>query len=209
MSGSKETYAVNEDRTTYGRRAAQRILLACLSVAGAASSAAAARPDPIIPPPMPANLEVPEGNRPFLMVHAYGTQNYICLVAGQPWAFIGPQATLFNDARQTLTHFLSINPIDDGAAATWQHSRDSSAIWARAVESSTDPDYVQPGAVAWLKLRVVGALAGPTGGVKISRTTFVQRVNTVGGSAPSDTCPAVGARAFVPYETDYIFYKAE
>jgi uncharacterized protein DUF3455 len=33
-------------------------------------------------------------------------------------------------------------------------------------------------------------------------------VNTVGGSAPSPTCSQLGARAFVTYETDYVFYKA-
>jgi hypothetical protein len=33
-------------------------------------------------------------------------------------------------------------------------------------------------------------------------------VNTAGGSAPAGGCPAAGTRAFVPYETDYVFYRA-
>jgi hypothetical protein len=186
-------------------------LAACLGLVGAALSAGVAQGHDFDLPAVPAGLEAPEGNRAFLVSHAYGTQNYVCLVAGQPWTFIGPQATLFNPgARQALTHFLSPNPVENGAArATWQHSLDSSAVWALAIASSVDPDFVQPGAIPWLLLRVVGAQAGPGKGHRISRTTFIQRVNTLGGSAPAGVCPEVGARAFVPYETDYVFYKAE
>jgi hypothetical protein len=76
-----------------------------------------------------------------------------------------------------------------------------------AIASSSDPVYVASGAIPWLLLRVVAAQSGPNSGDKISATTFIHRVNTVGGSAPAGGCPAVGARAFVPYETDYVFYK--
>ena len=185
--------------------------IACLSVVGAVSSVATAHSgDDVTPPPVPLNIEVPEGNRPFLMSHAVGTQNYICLGAGLPWAFIGPQATLFDgEAEPSFTHFLSPNPIESGEPrATWQHSRDASAVWARAIQSSIDPNFVEPGAIPWLLLKVVGAQDGPTGGDRISATTFIQRVNTVGGSAPAGRCSKVGARIFVPYETDYVLYEA-
>jgi hypothetical protein len=187
----------------------KKTILACLAVA-AVSSAATARAEQVTPPPVPASLEVPEGHRAFRMMHAAGTQNYICLVAGQAWTFIGPQATLFDDeADQAVTHFLSPNPIEAGLArATWQHSKDTSAVWGLAIQSSTDPGFVTPGAIPWLLLRVVGAQAGPTGGEKLVPTTFIQRVNTAGGSAPSPTCAQAGARVFVPYETDYVFYRA-
>ena len=66
-----------------------------------------------------------------------------------------------------------------------------------------------PGAVAWLLLQVVGTETGPDQGDKLVPTTFIQRVNTQGGTAPAGGCPAVGARAFVPYETDYFFYRAQ
>lgn len=190
-------------------RTASVLFVACLAALAALSPIAAQAGDHPTPPPVPANLEVPEGNRAYLMDHAVGTQNYICLGADMPWTFIGPQATLFNDeAKQSITHFLSINPADGQARATWQHSRDTSAVWARAIASSTDPAYVAPGAIPWLLLSVAGSQEGPTGGDKLSQTTFIQRVNTVGGSAPAGGCPAAGARAFVPYETDYVFYKA-
>jgi hypothetical protein len=213
MSGSTKTTNTGiRDRTTHRQPMARRILLtACLGVVGAASSATLAQAHYVHVPPVPAGLEAPEGNRAYLRYQAYGTQNYICLVAGQPWTFIGPQAALFNHgARQVLTHFLSTNPVESGVArATWLHSDDSTAVWAQAIASSNDPNFVLPGAIPWLLLRVVGAQDGPTGGRRISRTTFIQRVNTVGGTAPAGVCPAVGTRAFVPYETEYIFYKAE
>jgi hypothetical protein len=62
-----------------------------------------------------------------------------------------------------------------------------------------------------LLLQVVGREPGPTGGDQLLKTTFIQRLHTSGGIAPSAaTCsqPAhVGTRALVPYEADYIFLK--
>lgn len=69
-----------------------------------------------------------------------------------------------------------------------------------------------PGAIPWLLLNMkdTGTQEGPTGGRKLTRTTFIQRVNTVGGVAPSTGCAQssdVGSRAFVPYKADYFFYE--
>lgn len=92
--------------------------------------------------------------------------------------------------------------------ATWQHSQDTSRVWAKIIGSVT----VTPNAIAWLLLQVkdVGALAGPTGGRKLTGTTFIQRVNTSGGLAPATGCNSsadLGNKAFVPYTADYVFYK--
>src|SRR4030095_7857961 len=62
----------------------------------------------VIPPLVPANLEVESGNTPVLGGQAIGTQNYVCLLraGGFAWTFFGPQATLFDDDGQQLTtHF--------------------------------------------------------------------------------------------------------
>src|SRR5439155_24454523 len=111
---------------------------------------------------------------PFLLGHATGTQNYRCLPSGSDvvWAFFGPQATLVNyDDQQITTHFLSPNPDEGGTArATWQHSRDTSTVWAMASTSSSDPGFVEPGAIPWLLLQVVGATPGPTGGHRLTET---------------------------------------
>ena len=97
------------------------------------------------------------------------------------------------------------------AAATWQDSRDTSSVWgmARPGESSSDPDYVAPGAIAWLLLRRVGAKDGSMGGDTLSKTTFIQRLNTSGGMAPATGCMSstdIGKQAWVPYTADYFFY---
>ena len=169
---------------------------------------------PIPVPNVPANLNVPEGFAPFLLGHAEGTQNYICLPTekGFAWTLFGPQATLFDGLGvQLTTHFLSPNPVENGVLrATWQDSRDTSRVWAMAVASSTDPAYVAGGSVAWLLLRVVGAELGPNAGAALFDAKYVHRVNTSGGIAPAAGCDHkkdLGTRQFVPYTTDYIFYR--
>ena len=191
-------------------KAARLALAAFLALAMSAS--AAQSPEP---PAVPGNLVVEAGNHVYKIWHAIGTQNQICLPRpsgiGLGWSFFGPQATLFDgETEQVMTHYLSANPDEFGTPrATWQHSRDTSTVWALMVQPSSDPDYVAAGAIPWLLLRVVGYEDGLTGGDKMSGTTFIQRVNTVGGVAPTTDCPAVGAKLLVPYEADYVFYRAD
>jgi hypothetical protein len=186
-----------------------------LTLASAATAAPRAA-EQIVPPAVPGGLEVIGPYTPFLKAHALGTQNYICAPAatasGLDWLFIGPQATLYDgDVEQRLTHFHSKNP-DKGDAiqATWQHSRDSSAVWATRHAGSTDPLYVAPNAIEWLLLDVSGVQLGPMGGDKLARTAFIQRVNTAGGGKPptSECTPSTrNTRRLVSYEADYVFYR--
>jgi hypothetical protein len=229
-----------KNRNTPKNQTAHRILLivcsTALAVAFTVSLPQPGHADPVTPPPVPDNLQVEEGNKAFLVGHAVGTQNYVCAPCPNPttstcpnasgfaWILFTPQATLFQDNdRQIIHHFFSPNPEEDNAnpgvvadgmiRATWQDSRDTSTVWAKVSQSatsSTDPDFVAPGAVAWLLLEVVGAQDGPTGGKTLTETTFVQRLNTSGGVAPSMGCTSsadVGGEAFVPYTADYFFYK--
>jgi hypothetical protein len=192
-------------------------VLAALAVAFLFSRAQPARADDVTPPPVPANLEVPAGSKLFFVGHAVGTQNYVCLpfADGVRFTLFTPQATLFkpDDSTQVATHYFGPNPDEAGAIrAAWQHSRDTGTVWGRVLpgHSSTDPNYVAPGAIPWLLVTVVGAEAGPDGGDKLTATTHIQRLNTSGGLAPSTGCASsgdIGNQAFVPYETDYYFYK--
>jgi hypothetical protein len=194
------------------------LLLACVTtltgVLMAATQPADANRD-FVSPSVPLNLEVSAGNKLFLVGHAVGTQQYICLPSGWSfaWTLFGPQATLFNDnTKQIITHFLSPNPSEsDIPRATWQHSNDTSAVWAMAIASSSDPNFVAPDAIPWLLLDVVGDQQGPTGGARLTRTAFIQRLNTSGGIAPLSGCAVstdIGKRELVPYTADYFFYKA-
>ena len=176
----------------------------------------------LVVPPAPHILQPPAGNVPFLKGHAVGTQNYVCLPSstGFAWTFFAPQATLFltldfsgrSIQQQITTHFLSANPNENGTLRpTWQSSLDTSAVWGRSIMSSTDSNFVEPGAIPWLLLQVVGTRTGPTGGAFLTQATFIQRLNTSGGIAPATGCSSsgnVGAIALVPYTADYFFYKA-
>jgi hypothetical protein len=135
---------------------------------------------------------------------------------------VTPEATLFKpdgDERgaQLTSHFFSPNPSEPNAnpklaaggtiRATWRHSRDSSTVWAEAVKG--DAAVVSKNAIAWVKLTVRGVQEGPDGGDTLTKTTFIQRVNTVGGLAPSTGCASpsdLRNQAFVDYSADYVFY---
>jgi hypothetical protein len=195
------------------------LLIACATALAVAFMVSLPQPthaDHVTPPPVPPNIQVPAGNKAFLEGHAVGTQDYICLPSGSDfaWTFFGPQATLFNDddKQVVITHFLSPNPFEGGTPrATWQHSQDTSTVWAMTTASSSESSFVAPGAIPWLLLQVVGAQDGPTGGHKLTATTFIQRLNTSGGVAPSTGCTLstdVGKKALVPYTADYFLYKA-
>jgi hypothetical protein len=206
-------------RNTWEHQAARRSRLlayiAALVVALAVVRPQPSYANPVTPPAVPANIQAPAGNKLFLVGHAIGTQNYICLPSddGVKFVLYTPQATLFSNQQQVTTHYFGPNPVEGGAIrAAWQHSKDTSTVWGQVMDghSSTDPAFVAPGAIPWLLVTVVGTQAGRTGGGALTETTFIQRLNTTGGVAPATGCtsPAdVGNRAFVPYTTDYFFYK--
>ncbi len=210
----KHSYAVEKQTMRH------ILLTACAAALAAACMLALPRPahaDKVTPPPVPPNIEVPAGNQPFLVGHAVGTQNYVCLPSDTGVAFklFTPQATLFKDNdKQISTHFFSPNPFENGTIrATWQDSRDTSSVWGQGKPeySSSDPNFVAPGAIAWLLVKVVGAQDGPKGGDALTATTYIQRLNTSGGVAPATGCAEatdLGKQAFVPYEADYYFYRA-
>jgi hypothetical protein len=174
-------------------------------------------------PAVPATIQVEAGHEAFLVGRGIGTQNYHCSPsgAGFAWTLFTPEAVLLSDSgRQITSHFFGPNPREPNVdptvtaqgtiRAAWRHSRDSSTVWARAFPPSFDPEFVRPNSVPWLLLETKGTVEGPGGGDTLTRTTFIQRVNTLGGLAPSTGCSAaadVGKKAFVPYEADYFFFR--
>jgi hypothetical protein len=195
------------------------LLKACAAAVGIAFTvtiplAAHDDDDEVTPPPVPANIEVPAENEAVLVGHAVGTQNYVCLPSGPgvAWTLFTPQATLFTDrGRQLQTHFFSPNVSENGTVRpTWQDSEGTSAVWARPTASSTDPNFVAPNALSWVRLEVVRTQKGPRGGNELTKTTFIQRLNTEGGLAPASGCSQsseIGNRAYVPYTADYFFFE--
>ncbi len=150
------------------------------------------------PPSVPTTIQVPAGHVPFLLGHATGTQNYTCQPSstGYAWTLVAPAATLVDDkGKRIATHF---------AGPTWQANDGSTVVGARV-----DGVMVSPSAIAWLLLRAKATTLGPDGGDRLTGTSYIQRVNTIGGLAPTSGCDAttVGAAVNVPYTSDYYFYR--
>ena len=185
-----------------------------------------------IPSPVtPTRITPPEGNSAFLLGHGAGTQGYVCLPTstGASWTVNNarPEATLFanifGEAVQIITHFLSPveNPNGIGpnpsrfGDVTWQSSFDSSRVWAQKenfITAGTDSSCPNSGAIDCLLLQAIGSAEGPTGGRSLTKTTFIQRLNTKGGSAPATGCLVagdVGKQVLVPYSADYFFFRAD
>jgi len=183
----------------------------------------------ILSPVTPELITPQAGNSAFLEGHGVGTQGYVCLPdgsGGASWTINNarPEATLFakifGESVQIITHFLSPveNPNDVGPKpprfgdVTWQSSFDSSRVWAQKqhfITAGTDRSCPNTGAIDCLLLQVIGTAEGPTGGKSLTKTTFIQRLNTSGGSAPATGCALpgdVGKQALVPYSADYFFF---
>jgi hypothetical protein len=76
----------------------------------------------------------------------------------------------------------------------------------------SDPSCPNAGSIPCLLLQVIGSEQGPAGGKLLTKTTFIQRLNTSGGSAPATGCSVpgdVGKQALVPYSADYIFFRTD
>jgi len=200
------------------------LVLACafgtVTPAAAQTVTRANTPDAITPPP---------GNSEFLVGNALGTQGYVCLptsAGGTSWTINSarPEATLFTNVFghpfQIITHFLSPdanpnqnapNPLPPGGSATWQSSLDTSSVWGKKVGSinaGSDPSCPNSGAIPCLLLISIGNQQGPTGGQLLADTTYIQRLNTNGGSAPTTAC-TVGQTQLVPYTADYHFFHQD
>jgi len=203
--------------------------LAVAALFGTMHPAAAQTVQRIPSPPTPTLITPPDGATAFLLGRATGTQGYVCLPTGADTASwtvnnARPEATLFTtifgQQFQIITHFLSPdtnpnqfapNPVPFGSA-TWQSSFDSSKVWAQAqhaIPAGSDASCPNTGAIACLLLQSIGNQQGPTGGKSLAQVTFVQRLNTKGGSAPANGCSVaadVGKQALVPYTADYYFF---
>ncbi len=155
-------------------------IVAIAALAGCASSVS-----------VPDSLKPAAGESLALVVPAQGDQIYECR-AGK-WAFVAPEAELFNRAGKKIgRHY---------AGPHWESldgSRIVGAVKARA-------DAPRAGDIPWLLLsaKSVGAEGA------FSKVTSIQRVTTMGGSAPIEPCSQDGRRVRVPYTADYYFFTAK
>jgi hypothetical protein len=147
---------------------------------------------------LPSALAAPAEHGLAFELRADGVQIYSCAQpagAVRPaWALQAPEATLVDErGEQAGKH---------GAGPTWEALDGSSVVGAK-VESAT-PD---PTAIPWLLLRAVSHGAGQG---RMADVTFVQRIQTSGGLAPSQGCSTatVGTVVRVPYQAVYCFHRS-
>lgn len=145
-------------------------------------------------PEVPAALAVPEGNRLAFVFDASGQQIYGCqaTTAGYGWVLIAPDADLFKrNGRIAGTHY---------AGPTWEALDGSTVVGARVAAYTPDPS-----AIAWLLL----SAASHAGNGRMSKVSFIHRLDTTGGLAPATGCDAdhVGAQSSIDYTATYYFYE--
>jgi hypothetical protein len=162
-------------------------LLLCVAMTSGAAIAADNRA-----PEVPATIAVPEGHKVHFYGFAIGVQIYTW--NGTNWGSSVPEAVLFdNDGNVVGTHF---------GGPTWESNSGSQVVGSLPPLAVV----VDPTAIPWLRLATV---ADRTQGPGIfADTTYIHRVNTVGGKAPSAAGTFVGEVARVPYAADYFFYRA-
>jgi hypothetical protein len=159
-------------------------------LAGSAASALAEPGTDNRAPEVPdSRLVVPSGNK--VHFHGFGVGVQIYTWNGSSWGTAVPEATLFDGQGGVVAiHF---------AGPTWESNSGSRVVGALPPVAVT----VDPDAIPWLRLRAL-TTEGP--GI-FADTTYIQRVNTTGGKAPSTNGSFVGQVARVPYSADYFFYR--
>jgi hypothetical protein len=173
--------------------------LALLVAAVIPAAAGCAGPGAAAGTAAPAALAWPAGEVRAFELTARGTQNYACReradAPGQwAWAFIAPEAELFDAAGQPAgKHY---------AGPTWEAADGSKVVGKVAARA----DAPEPDAIPWLLLQAVEV----TGSGTFQGVRGIQRLDTHGGKAPAAGCDqaAAGQAARIAYTARYAFSRA-
>ncbi|MES2947790.1 MAG: DUF3455 domain-containing protein [Pseudomonadota bacterium] len=147
---------------------------------------------------LPAAVQVPGGNKVAMETVGVGEITYQCNakkdMADQfEWVFAGPDAKLNDRSGKQVGKYY-------GPPATWENMDGSKLTGVQVAVAPNGTGNIPNQLVKANPASGTGAMTG---------VTYIQRVNTVGGVAPSSACAAsnVGTRQIVKYQSDYIFYK--
>ena len=152
------------------------------------------------PPEVPVPLRAPAGQSVFLEALATGVQIYECTPKlDQPstfeWIFQAPEAVLADPRGKPIgKHY---------AGPTWEFL-DGSTVTGEVKARDPGPNQ---SAIPWLLL----TSKSTTGNGMFSQTKSIQRVQTFGGIAPSQSCGSENTKQIVrvPYTATYYFYRVE
>jgi hypothetical protein len=159
------------------------------------------RPRP--PTDVPPALQAPAGQKLTRMLHATGVQIYQCKASARDpsrytWVYQEPKADLSDrSGKDVARHY---------AGPTWE-AEDGSKVVGDVVARTDAPGAAAPApnGIQWLLLKA----KSNTGKGVFAKVQSIQRLHTIGGLAPQDSCDASRAdqRTRVAYSADYYFYS--
>ncbi|GAB2622162.1 hypothetical protein Aab01nite_76620 [Paractinoplanes abujensis] len=182
------------------RAAAGAGMVAVVATIGAVTfNASAAEQAPVAPaavgadaravsiPGIPAAIKPPKGAKPIgAYIVASGTQTYTCSANLKYEGGSTPEAQLIGTGGR-VHHF---------GGPSWQSTRDGSKVTAKKEAESP-----RAGTIPELLLKVDTS----TGGGVLGKATYISRLLTSGGTAPTEACTAGQTKA-VKYGAVYVFW---
>ena len=145
-------------------------------------------------------IQVPTGNVVALETTAVGVLNYECkanpaMGGAIGWVLASPQADLIDRTGKTVAKY-------SGPPATWTHMDGSSVV---GMQVAVAP---RPGSTNLPYQLSKGTPAAMPGAMQ--NITYIQRIKTKGGQDLSKACTQtdMGDKLTLPYQADYIFWKA-
>ena len=145
-------------------------------------------------------IRVPAGNEVVLETTGVGVLNYECRanVAASGtigWALASPKADLIDRTGKTVGTY-------SGPPATWTHMDGSTVV---GTQLAISPVVGSNNIALQLSKGTPGAGAGV-----MQNISYIQRINTKGGQDISLPCAQanIGNKVTLPYQADYIFWKA-
>jgi len=152
-------------------------------------------------PTVPAELAVPDDHKLALVASAKGVQIYECVAdagGALAWKLRAPSAELLDEGgAQIGTHFGGVDK-NLPPGPYWESTKDGSRVHGGGPVSAPNP-----GSIPLLRLQA----ADTSGNGVFSHVSFIHRLATTGGVAPTGECTA-GKRSEVPYTAQYYFYNA-
>lgn len=143
-------------------------------------------------PSVPPAIAVPEGQRLELFADAEGVQIYTCKADSNGtlgWVFKEPRADLFNGRGKVIIHHYG--------GPTWEAHDGSKVVGTKLAAFTADAS-----AIPWLLLQATSH----EGSGRMQNVSYIQRLDTAGGLAPTTACTVADETAEVPYTATYYFY---